>query len=155
MTRIRPGALQSDRWQQSGSVWLWRYRGSDRNFPGWHLTADDTGAASLVELLDALANGNQQAFRTLQLGRPTPAILSVPNNPNAEWVAPAKLRIGFTAHPNEWVLTCADATAQLTLGREWYPVLRQAVTRIPFGEGDFSIGPPDSSQRLWLWWYLS
>jgi hypothetical protein len=153
VTPIFRGAVQSAHWQQSGSVWLWRYRGSDKNYPGWHLTADRTGAASLIQLLDIFANSNEPVFRTVQLGHPTVAIRSVPNNRNADWTAPVKLRIGLAADPNEWVLTCTDATAQLTLGLDWCPIFRQAVARIALGEGDFSIGPPDRSQRLGLWWY--
>lgn len=154
MTGTGCGGVAFDRWQQSGSVWLWRYSGRDRNYPGWHLTADRAGASSLIELLDVLVNGKQRGFRTVQLVRPTPAILSAPNKRNAEWAAPSKLRIGFARDPNEWIFTCADATAQLTFGLDWYPMLRQAVSGIPLGKGDFSIGPSESSQRLWLWWYL-
>ena len=67
------GGAKLDHWQQSGNVWLWRYRGSDRNYPGWHLTADPKGAASLIRLLDVFANSDQPAFRTVQLSRPTAA----------------------------------------------------------------------------------
>jgi hypothetical protein len=155
MTGIGRGTLPSDHWQQSVSVWLWRYSSSDRNYPGWHLTADRAGASSLIGLLEVLISGNQSVFRTVQLGRPTPAIFSVPNNRNAEWTAPSKLRIGVAADPNEWIFTCADATAHLTLGRNWCPMLRQALSGVPLGKGDFSIGQSDSAQRLWLWWYLS
>ena len=154
MNRIAHGTMPSDHWQQSGSVWLWRYQSNDRNYPGWHLTADRAGAASLVELLDKLASGDQSGMRTVQLGRPTPAILSVPNNRSAEWTSPAKLRVAFADDPNEWIFACTDVAAQLMLGRDWFPLLSTAVSRIPLGEGDFSIGPPDPNQRLWLWWYL-
>jgi hypothetical protein len=146
---------QSEHWKHSGSVWLWRYGADDRNYPGWHLTADSTGAASLGNLLETLAEPNQPAFRTVQLCRPTPAILAVPNNRHADWTAPAKLRIAVAENLNEWVFICTDTTAQLTLGLNWIPVFKRAVSQIPSGEGDFSIGPKDSSQRLWLWWYLS
>ena len=131
------------------------YHSNDRNYPGWHLTANRAGVASLVALLDIVASGNQPAIQTVQLSSPTPAILSVPNNRRAEWTAPAKLRVGLADNPKEWVFACTDVAAQLTLGLDWCPVLRQAVARIPLGEGDFSIGPPDPSQRLWLWWYLT
>lgn len=151
MTPHRSSA-QSEYLKHSGSVWLWRYGADDRNYPGWHLTADSTGAASLVNLLETLAEPNQATFRTVQLCRLTPAILAVPNNPNADWTAPAKLRIAFAETVNEWVFACTDTTAQLTLGLEWLPVFKRAVSRISSGDGDFSIGPKDSTQRLWLWW---
>jgi hypothetical protein len=153
MTLVRSPA-QSEHWKHSGSVWLWRYGADDRNYPGWHLTADSTGAASLADLLETLAEPNQPAFRTVQLCRPTPAILAVPNKRSADWTAPAKLRIAFAADPDEWIITGTDATVQLTLGLNWCPLLERAVSEIPSGKGDFSIGPKDSSQRLWLWWYI-
>jgi hypothetical protein len=131
---------RSEHWKHSGNVWLWRYSPNDRNYPGWHLMANAEGAASLVGLLEALAEPNQPAFRTVQLCRPTPAILAVPKNRNTDWAAPAKLRFAFAETANEWVFTCTDTTAQLTLGLNWLPVFKRAVSRIPPGEGDFSIG---------------
>ena len=55
---------------QTGRVWLWRYPGAARHFPGWHMTADAAGAASLCDLLDAFERQVGPSFRTVANQRP-------------------------------------------------------------------------------------
>lgn len=143
--------LQSQSWQQSGSVMLWRYTENQRNFPGWHLTADPPGCASLIALLDAFAADGTPISRTLTVTAPTQATLAVPNNRSAAPVVPAKLRISFSQTATGWSFPQSINPAELSVGADWLPVLRQAIAGIPRGKGDYSIGPPDSGS-LWLWW---
>ena len=143
--------LQSHSWEQSGSVMLWRYSENQRNFPGWHLTANADGCTSLIALLDAFAADAAPGSRTLTITTPTQAALAVPNNRSAAWVAPAKLRLTFSAVPSQWSFPESTVPAELSIGAEWLPILRQAIAGIPLGGGDYSIGPSGSGS-LWLWW---
>ena len=145
--------LQSHSWKQAGSVALWRYRENQHNFPGWHITADTVGCASLLALLDALAADGRTSSRTLAVQAPTPAILSVPNNRSSGWRSPSKLRLSFSATPSEWSFPESSEPAALTLGFEWLPALRQGIAGIPNGEGDYSIGKAGGGNlQLWFWW---
>ena len=130
---------------------LWRYTENQRNFPGWHLTADPAGCASLIALLDAFAADGTPSSRTLTVTAPTQAALAVPNNRSAAPVAPAKLRISLSPAATEWSFPQSINPAELSVGADWLPVLRQAIAGIPQGKGDYSIGPSDSGS-LWLWW---
>lgn len=139
-------------WQQAGRVWLWRYPGAARNFPGWHLTADADGAASLCALLDTFASDAAPAFRTVRVSPLTPRILSVPNNGDAACQAPARLRLALSPMADAWLIAENDDSVTFTLGRDWLATLRTAVAAMRIGDGDFSIGPAQG-ERLWLWWY--
>ena len=145
--------LQSHSWKQSGAIALWRYKENQRNFPGWHLTADATGCASLLALLDAFASDGGTCSRTLAIQAPTLAILAVPNNRSSAWRSPSKLRLSLSENPAEWSFPESLEPATLTFGWDWLPKLRQGIAGIPHGEGDYSIGGSGSSNlQLWFWW---
>ena len=141
-------------WRQTGRIWLWRYVENIRNYPGWHVTADAQGAASLLGLLgllDTLNQGGADSARTVQISAPSASILAVPNNRRAAWHAPARLRVGTSANEEEWRLTAEDQSAALTVGSGWRPVLQLALVGIAEGRGDYAIGP-SGKQQLTIWW---
>jgi hypothetical protein len=140
-------------WKQSGNISLWRYTENERNYPGWHLTADAAGCASLIALLDALAADGVPASRSVEITPPSKPQLGVPNNKSgsAAWQAPGKLRVSFSATPAEWSFPLDLDSAVITVGSDWLASLREGLSGIPLGRGDYSIGPEGSS-RLWFWW---
>lgn len=142
--------LQSHTWKQSGPVALWRFIENQRNFPGWHLTANAGGCASLIALLDAFAIDNAPSSRVLAIVQPTLAELRVPNNRSSGITVPGKLRLVFAEESNAWSFPAATDTAELTFGSQWLAPLKEAVAGIPLGKGDFSIGLR-SGERLWFW----
>lgn len=148
--------LQSLSWKQAGSVALWRYTENQRNYPGWHLSADDAGCISLIALLDAFSADGVACSRTISIARPTPEILDVPNNRSAAYVAPAKLLLSFSDTPSQWSFPDSLDPAELTIGADWLPKLRQAIAGIPRGEGDYSTGlSKGGSLRLTFWWQVT
>ena len=142
-------------WKQSGNVSLWHYTENERNYPGWHLTADPAGCASLVALLDALAADGIPASRSVDITPPSKAQLGVPNNKSdlAAWRAPTKLRVCFSAILAHWSFPLDLDPAVLTVGSDWLAPLREGISGIPHGRGDYSIGPGGKgNSRLCFWW---
>ncbi|RAP57337.1 hypothetical protein [Oleiagrimonas sp. MCCC 1A03011] len=142
-------------WKQSGNVSLWYYTENERNYPGWHLTADAAGCESLVALLDALAADGTPASRAVKITPPSKAQLGVPNNKSglAAWRAPSKLRLAFSGNPADWSFPPDLDPALLTIGADWLTPLHEGISGIPHGRGDYSIGPTGKgSFRLWFWW---
>ncbi|WP_395794995.1 hypothetical protein [Aquimonas sp.] len=137
-------------WNQNGRICLWRYTENQRNYPGWHLSADADGCASLLSLLDQLPTATA-AYRTLQITAPSAAQLRVPNNRAAGWLAPCRLRIEWAAHPATWLLPEVLDPAQLSLGADWLAPLRAGIADIAERRGDYAIGNRDA--RLWFWWW--
>ena len=142
-------------WNQTGNVSLWYYTENERNYPGWHLTADAAGCESLIALLDALAVDGIPAFRAVEIKPPSKAQLGVPNNKGglADWRSPSKLRVTFSGDPAEWSFPPDLEPAVLTIGSDWLAPLREGISGIPRGQGDQSIGSAgNGNSRLWFWW---
>jgi len=57
-------------WRQKGRISIWRYEPLNKNFPGWHLSADKVGYESLLELLNLLELSPFGSKRTLKLVKP-------------------------------------------------------------------------------------
>lgn len=140
-------------WKQSGRISLWRYTENERNFPGWHLSADAAGCQSLLALLEALA-ADRAGFRTVAITVPTKPQLCVPNNKGgqAAWLAPNKLRVTFSPAPEEWCFPSTLDPAAITVGSAWVGRLQEGITGILKGQGDYSIGGDRGSLPLWFWW---
>ncbi|RZI59261.1 MAG: hypothetical protein EOP14_04380 [Pseudomonas sp.] len=142
-------------WKQAGSVSLWYYTENERNYPGWHLTADAAGCESLIALLDAFASDGVATSRAIEIKPPTKAQLGVPNNKSglAAWQAPSKFRIAFSNIPAEWAFPLDLDQASLTIGSDWLTPLRDGISGIPHGRGDYAIGPAGKvNPGLWFWW---
>jgi len=141
-------------WKLQGVVRLWRYTEFKHKFGGWHLTADNAGVDSLLELLSLLANAPGE-HRTVALSPPTPAVLRVPNysQGRAEWSAPAKWQISASLAPDTWLFPATDP-AELTFGAAYLAQLTAALQGIPRGDGDFCIGSAEQGNLpLWFWWH--
>jgi hypothetical protein len=144
---------QCHAWKQEGLVSLWRYEPRNRNFDGWHITADKTGCASLIDLLDALSMDGPGATRSVGISTPTKAMIAVPNCPVRTFVAPSALRITIAKDPTEWRFPVASEYAQLSMGMGWLPLMRQGIKDIVDGDGDYSIGSSGKDDLpLWFWW---
>ena len=143
--------LATHAWRQAGSISIWRYTRNQRNFPGWHLSVDAAGGASLVALLDAFATDGLPASRALVVEAPSPGVLAVPNNRSAGVFAPDRMILAFSGRVDHWALGESPKGVELSIGADWLPVLRKAVVGMSRGEGDHSIGATRESQ-LWFWW---
>jgi hypothetical protein len=143
-------------WKQNGAVSIWRYTEFEKKFGGWHLSADDAGVESLLQLFTALQS-EPGAHRTVAITPPSKRLLKVPNyqQGRAKWIAPSKLQLRFSSAPETWELPGDLEPARLSVGASYLPELVTAVKGIPRGEGDFSMGSRDGeSLRLWFWWWL-
>ncbi|MCL2310132.1 MAG: hypothetical protein FWC42_07660 [Proteobacteria bacterium] len=142
-------------WKQAGNVSLWYYTENECNYPGWHLNADAAGCESLIALLDAFAADGVTASRTVAIKPPSKNQLRVPNNRYglAAWQSPGKLRIVFSSNPTDWSFPLSSEAAIFTVGSNWLPSLREGISGIPYGRGDYAIGPAGKgNSRLWFWW---
>jgi hypothetical protein len=145
----------SHSWKQEGSISLWRYTENERNYPGWHLSADTRGCSSLSSLLQSLAADGDGAARAIALEPPTASVLAIPNNRGgqAKFRAPAKLRVRFVRDPRLWSFPKTLEPAELAFGYDWLAPLKQGLDAISQGQGDYSIGiDHDGNLPLWFWW---
>jgi hypothetical protein len=143
-------------WKQRGIVSLWRYTENTRNYPGWHLTADAAGVASLLDLCSRLGGGVEgTGARTVSISRPSTEVLSVSNNKNAcaKWIAPPKWRIQYAPDTEDaWSFSVAGP-ATVLVGSLYLPRLMGGLAAIASRKGDYSIGGDDVTEHLWFWWW--
>jgi hypothetical protein len=145
--------FRSHEWRQGGRVSLWRYASPNRNYDGWHLTADAQARASLMALIDAMLVDGPGATRSICITPPTKAMLDVPNCPIRKVIVPENLRLSIVTDPNEWVFPEVSEHARLSVGVDWLPLLHDGLRDIGQGLGDYSIGRTDrGSLPLWFWW---
>ncbi len=142
---------KSDAWKQSGSISLWRYAQRDRNYPGWHFSADRAGSESFAALLDALLEDGTGEYRTVSLSAPPLTVLPEQYKTGG-WVSAPKLRLSISAVPADWPFGNASSASELSIGAHWVASLRKGVLGIHRGETDYSIGLHGrGSVPLWFW----
>ncbi|HEV2915068.1 MAG TPA: hypothetical protein VGX92_17455 [Pyrinomonadaceae bacterium] len=146
-----------EKWKQKGRLYLWHYLEHTRNYPGWHLTADDACCRSLVDLIERMSAARWSSQKSLVVTPPSKEVLSIPNNIGGE--ARCKSAGKFILkHPKGIVddeyfsLEENGSTVVLSAGGRKLELLKECVLKIPTGEGDYSIKVGD--RHLWFWWML-
>ncbi|MDO5653554.1 MAG: hypothetical protein Q4G39_05565 [Brachymonas sp.] len=137
-----------------GSISLWRYAENTSNYPGWNISADSTGADSLIELLHCLKSDGTGATRTVLLTPPDSSLLAIPNNKGgkAKYIAAEKLRLLVSDNTSTWYFPSEASLVPLTFGSDWFDALEQGLARIKPHQGDYSIGSSSEDQlQLWFW----
>jgi hypothetical protein len=134
-------------------VSLWRYASASRSYQGWHLSADDAGCRSLLDLAAVLSTSPTGACRTISVTQPSQRLLAVVNCNSPAMDSIPKLRISHSAMHEDWSLVAEREHVALTLGETWRLRLLDAVEAMSRGEGDFLFGPRHPDQRIWFWWW--
>ena len=137
------------KWKQSGNVYIWRYQDNPKNYPGWHLSANNAGCMSISELLRAFIDSPPETNRTVQLSVPTEKQFCVPNC-NRRPIPETKLRITKSGIPDEWALKNIEDKLQLDIGTVYLQKLISGIADIQQQKGDYCIG--HTHQELWFWW---
>jgi hypothetical protein len=145
--------LRTYSWKQSGTIALWRYAERERNFRGWHMTANREGCASLLSLIDAMISDAVPQTRVVRLTTPTDQDLSVLHPSKRNVIVPAKLRLTMSGSASEWQFPEDSEPAALKIGQDRISALRLGIEDIARGRGDYSIGDGNRhSLQLWFWW---
>jgi hypothetical protein len=151
-----------ERWKQSGQIFFWTYLDNKKNYPGWHLTADRAGVDFFLQLFEKMANAKWSSFKNINISRPAPNILKVPNNMNgrARWRSPKIFKL---KHPkglvpnNYWHLDVKENSVILSVGVDKLNELRNGVENIINNKGDYAIGSDEELCKndlcVWFWGY--
>lgn len=138
--------MNPNEWKQRGRVSIWSYDGSPRNYPGWHLNCDQAGAASLISLVKALLDSQEDAHRTVVVTGPAESQLAVPNC-RATPSSPQRLVVKIAP---EWRLSELAGKLELCFPREMGQAIIEGLQGLVEGKGDYSIG--ENGCQLWFWW---
>lgn len=143
-----------ERWKQNGSLYLWRYLENTRNYPGWHLSADDLFCQSFALLTEKMLASRWNSEKTLLVTPPNAKILGVPNNRGGE-ARFESAQLFLLKYPKDkvaadyFLLEGAEGKVILSVGTEKLQLLSECIFSLLQGKGDYSIGSKNS--RLWFW----
>jgi hypothetical protein len=139
------------RWTLQGHLYLWRYKGDPRNYPGWHLTADADACQSLLGLIDSMQASEFSSRTEISLSTPTAVQFVLVNAP---WqpVAAQSLTLSYYPSkfaPDHWRLVEDSGRVNLELGHQPLGDLRQGIVDVGRFKGDYCIGR--DGEKLWFW----
>lgn len=142
------------RWKQKGRVHLWRYKQPSKNNSGWHLTADEAGCESVLDLLELMASARWPSRHSIVITEPT-ELMTVgvaPPGKRKPWVTPRAWMIQYprAAADNLWQWSATERQAVLAVGLSKLRELQAGFREIQRGGGDYSMGA-DGEDRLWVW----
>jgi hypothetical protein len=93
---------------------------------------------------------------TLPLTRPPKEALNVPNR-EVDGARPAvSLTLSFNRqwNPDLWELSADSQAVTLRFGVNALPDLRKGVRDSLNATGDYAIGGAESSEYIWIWWWI-
>lgn len=142
-----------NKWTQKGQVYLWRYEENTHNYPGWHLTAEETFCTSFADLIERMLVAQYSSQQSLAVSLPTKEILSIPNNRGgeAEWKVLKNLILKHKKDqiPDDYFsLEESENTVIISAGRQKLELLKECVLKIP-KDKDYSI--EIGGTQLWFW----
>ncbi|MBU6952516.1 hypothetical protein [Hahella sp. HN01] len=138
-------------WRQQGEIYFWRYKTNPSDYAGWHLSADATGADSLLQLLGQCTQANDALFRTLTLSKPDAAAAVA--NCSDQVITFPKLKLIYTPdRAEQWIISETEDKPCLDISKQGAQILMQGLQDIMAGRGDYASG--DKEHRLWFWWSL-
>lgn len=131
-------------------ICVWRYLDNEKNFPGYHLSADVEGCLYMQERIR-----DPWERSSILLVPPDSEVLLVPNNQGgtARTKAFSKLRIKTTDRDESGRFAISEVESSLTLKlpRGQTPLMLQGIRDIKNGEGDYSMNGEEGAS-LWFWW---
>jgi hypothetical protein len=142
-------------WRQEGAIYVWRYSKPGRSRRGWHFSADPTGCASIVDLIDRMMTADVACYRALSLARVSADIWAVPNfgPPKADRFE--KLRINYLPAASDLTLLENEGRLDLTMGMALANSLKAAFVDVGTGDGDFGFGTSDKKNaETWSFWWM-
>jgi hypothetical protein len=144
--------MNTNKWKQSGTVYLWRYEENPKNYRGWHLTADSEGVRSLLELIDLMLKSNDEASRTIKTDIPTENELKVPNCKKKAISTTKIVLLNKKDNSDYWSISEAPGVVTLEAGDKALGQLKDGLIDIQNNKGDYFIG--ENGHELWFWWYI-
>jgi hypothetical protein len=152
-----------DAWKQQGQIFLWRFSGETRNFPGWNFCADEAGCESTAQLLQLMQRARWASKRTLHVTRVPDEFIN-PREPAARsrLIVPRHLTLSYRrdrVESSHWHWDGNWSEPTVLFGTEKLSELACALRRMSLGEGDFRVGSDEqrlhgidaSDVSIWFW----
>ena len=109
----------SERIEQRGAIYLWKYKTDGWIGSEWHFSVDETGKIFFLSLLDEFEKCDTESRYSIQLTEVTQEVLEIPDF-NSPFENRRELKLTFTpfdSHFNEWVVGDNENVIDIAFGR--------------------------------------
>lgn len=144
----------------SGQIYFWKFLENKIKFPGWNLTADQTGCESLLQLFELMKQNEWSTKKEIQTVVPTELQIKVPNNQNgnAKWKYAKTQILNYrrTSASDEWMISENSDTVEIRFGTDKLTEFENSISKVQKGSGDFAISDFEENDAniLYFWWNL-
>jgi hypothetical protein len=150
MSRTRMSDPNVDRWRQLGTLYLLQTK--HPRMCEWAMMADDPACDAMLDLLNRMKSARWPSKRTLSAVKPTR-----PPDHGGDYAFRGATEFTIiyrkgTVANDHWLLEERDRGIVLSVGLSRLHELRDAITDMKRGGGDFAIG--GDKGRLWIWAYM-
>lgn len=145
--------INTNKWKQSGRLFLWRYEENPKNYRGLHLTADADGCRSLIELLNFMVKSEEESKRTIKLYPTTEYELKVTGCNNRAMPCSKLILTNRKDNDDYWNISDHNGIATIEGGNNSLSKMVGGLQDIQQGQGDYFIG--SEGHELWFWWYIT
>ena len=142
-----------ERWRQRGTIAMWMNRRDPRRSE-WNIAADDAACDGLLQLFDLMENGEWSSKKELRLTKP---VKTPDHGGDFPFRSAKQLTIKYPkdrVSNNHWQFTENGRKLLLEIGLTRLQELREAITDMKTGGGDYLIGDRDNNP-LWIWWWIN
>lgn len=137
------------RWKQRGRVCAWKHK---QRHTDWNLAADETACEALLDLFDGMKHGRWRSQASLALITPLRTATGAPQR-RAIFASALVVKHSKSADSDDlWSLEETGSTLKITAGAARLQQLRDSVSDVKDGGGDYSIG--SKAAPLWIWWFV-
>lgn len=134
-----------------GAISLLKFKVNYRNYPGWHLIADEGGRKFLADLLDLMASSEWSSRKVIEVTDPTRFGRRVPNwDSERQWIVPARMELIFRKEGADWLIEGSQGAVHIQFSTTAMTKFQKAIAKNSGGENDFAIGEGNDA-LLWFW----
>ncbi|MEL6824780.1 MAG: hypothetical protein AAFN91_00925 [Pseudomonadota bacterium] len=137
-------------------TYFWKYQGSTRNYPGYHLSLNSEAADAIVERLRSRLSMQMERSVKFDLMRPTDDVLSVPNNRNHKSQSKDRLELSIRFDAEVELLHIVETSDAVVV--ELSPLktndLLDGIEGLMMGKNDYAMwGLDDEGIKTCIWFW--
>lgn len=145
--------LQIEKFKFIGEIYIWKYTSNIKNYPGWNLSLNISGAQSLLKLFDLMLQSEWSVKKAIETNNVTKFKTDIPRNGNSDWKS--KKTIIFNYKKNNyydyWQIIENGENIEILFDNEKLLKLKESIDNLISGKKDFAISDSNEDNILYFW----
>ena len=140
-----------EKFQFSGSLYIWKYVDDQSHYPGWNITGDNDGCDSLIELLEIMDKSDYPSRKSIKTVPVTANQVKVANG--GRYKATESLKLDYKRYGQiEWKTSETKDGLLIEFNKDKIKELKTSIQKIKKGNGDFAVSDSLDDNVLYFWW---